>query len=95
MREKVILERFEANRRWVEILQNRITKLEQDNKIEISRPLNRKELNDLNYTLNAIPTMHIDKYPLKEIIQLMLDRSNLELKRVPEKAQLLLRKGKK
>ena len=95
MREKVILERFEANRKWVEILQNRITKLEQNEKIETSRPLTEEEKNNWNPQLTFQPAVHTDTHLLKDVVKLLLDRFGLELKKAPEKTKLQAKKGKK
>ena len=94
MRTKKIEERFKGIIMRIEKIEQRILALEQNQEIQISRPMTKKELSDWNPNLTDQPLNHIDTHLLKDIIELLLDRLKLELKKIPEKTQLQTKKGK-
>ena len=94
MRTKKIEERFKGMVAGINRLEQRILALETNGQITRSRPLTEKELNGQNPNLTCGPTMHIDTYPLKEIILLLLDLLGLEPEKTLEKIELIKLKAK-
>jgi len=94
MRTKKVEERLKGILTSLAKLEQRVQILEQNQEIQISRPMTKKELSNWNPNLNYQLLNHTDTHLLKDIVELLLDRLKLELKKVPEKTQLQTKKGK-
>lgn len=99
MRTKKIEKRFEETLGYITALSNRVKDLEQKERIEISRPLSKTEIKEIEksyYPSNVQPMYdHVDTFSPKDIILLLLDHLSLELKNTPGKIQLIKLQNKK
>ena len=79
---KKLNQRIDATLAIVTRLENRVADLEAGGKIDVLRPLTESELSIQNPNITYQLANYIDTFPLKNVIQLLLDHFDLELKRI-------------